>query len=261
MKSSAISLKFYFPLLLFNFLVFGLFANEPGQSTTISLRLNEWLMNGENQLSIDVVPIKIEPNVKKNAKCEVAGVVSQQGMPNTEKVFLKKIDVLDLLQKKPKEISIRKESINFKKNFQVDEKLPIWQWVTSPKLVDSKALRKELSAEFTKLHGLYAKRAAQDIQKYRKEQSLELAAAYYKTKEELDKSITEAIDLIKSSGMYLADLKFDRFKIVFAANGHLATFHDSDSDTPIAFLDENDNVAVIKAWFYRSPSGSLVLIR
>lgn len=36
MKSSAISLKFYFPLLLFNFLVFGLFANEQADTLQIA---------------------------------------------------------------------------------------------------------------------------------------------------------------------------------------------------------------------------------
>lgn len=152
------------------------------------------------------------------------------------------------------------ETIYLNMTFQAKEPLPVWQWVKARKISATQEVRRELISEFRKIHRLYKNKAVKDLLKYREEQSRELAAAYFNTKEEAEKSILDTLEIIESSGMKLADLEFDRFKVTLAADGRLATLHDADADTPLAFI-KDDTVALIKAWYYKNRDGKWILIR
>lgn len=257
-----------------------IFTDKEGGEASIETSMNEYLLQGSNQIQLTVNAIEGEEEFRSHAECNVSLYVRDKNMEANSrqplwiiKAYPAELSVMDVNVLKPESRSSQcshvyfvdeqfPDSITVSSTVEIDYPFPQWAWIKGEFIDDNEENFKSLIEQYRDIHIHLQNKDLDVLKTYTQKKAEEFSIAYHMPAyEDGERLVGLASEAMKNT-QTLHPFWEKGMKLDVYANGRVARIVDDDEDGPILFLIGEGNAAnVLKLAFYKDEKKGWILIR
>jgi len=239
------------------------FSDQEGNPVVTQLPVNSWLVNGKNELSAILSPLPKNSSFSKSVSVKLEVFSVGNNLPGTENRIISKILFSHSDIGSGKEFKTIGNAIHLNADFELTQKVPVWNWLNGHKVESDEKTKLSLVKETKRFHALLKKKDMDGVTKFIAKRDMELAVAqnltFEKKRADSRKSYEEQMD---DSLFKLQDLELGYLELRVFGNGRLARLDAFDGGPPIIYEGIKEPVwARFPLIFYQSSKGRWEVIR